>query len=771
SMERTRLTGEEFVSALLSEEQVAVVPGSAFGECGTYHVRCSYATGMAELTEAVKRIERFVKKLDGVASASVNFAAESLTVDYEKIGVKEIEAAVVKAGYAFADKNAKPKMPHDKVMLIRLILSLVFAVPLLTISMGHMVGMPLPNAIEPHHSPMGFALVQLALTVPVIAIGWKFFWDGYRNLFRLSPNMDSLIALGSTAALVYGFYAMYKISAGETEYAMHLYFESCATILTLITLGKYLEARSKGKTDESVKKLMNLAPKTAFVMRGDKELEVALSQVKVGDIVVSRSGESLAVDGEVIEGSAVVDESMLTGESVPIEKKVGDKVVGATINKNGFIKYRSEKVGEDTALSRIIKFVEEAQGTKAPIARLADTISAYFVPAVLALAVIACLGWLIAGESSEFCITILISVLVIACPCALGLATPTAIMVGTGKGAENGILIKGGEPLEQACKITTVVFDKTGTLTEGKPSVTDIFPHGIVEEELIRLTASGEAASGHPLSEAIVTCAEEKGITLSDTADFTNLDGRGISVTVDGKKLLVGNIRLMEESSVAVPEDYSQKAEHCADMGRTPMYAAYDGVFIGVIAAADTIKKGSLEAIAELQKIGIKTIMLTGDNTRTARAVAGELNIDSFIAEVLPEEKAEHIKKLQQDGEVVAMAGDGINDAVALTQADVGIAVGQGTDVAIECADIVLIKDDLRDVSKAIRLSRATIRNIRQNLFWAFGYNTLGIPVAMGILHIFGGPLLNPMIAAAAMSLSSVSVVSNALRLKTVKIS
>ncbi|MDE6599093.1 MAG: copper-translocating P-type ATPase, partial [Oscillospiraceae bacterium] len=616
--------------------------------------------------------------------------------------------------------------------------------------MGHMVGMPLPNAIEPHHSSMGFALVQLALTVPVIAIGWKFFWDGYRNLFRLSPNMDSLIALGSTAALVYGFYAMYKIGQGETEYAMHLYFESCATILTLITLGKYLEARSKGKTDESVKKLMNLAPKTAFVMRGDKELEVALSQVKVGDIVVSRSGESLAVDGEVIEGSAVVDESMLTGESVPIEKKVGDKVVGATINKNGFIKYRSEKVGEDTALSRIIKFVEEAQGTKAPIARLADTISAYFVPAVLALAVIACLGWLIAGESSEFCITILISVLVIACPCALGLATPTAIMVGTGKGAENGILIKGGEPLEQACKITTVVFDKTGTLTEGKPSVTDIFPYGIAEEELIRLTASGEAASGHPLSEAIVTCAEEKGIALSDTADFTNLDGRGISVTVDGKKLLVGNIRLMEESSVAVPEDYSQKAEHCADMGRTPMYAAYDGVFIGVIAAADTIKKGSLEAIAELQKMGIKTVMLTGDNTRTARAVAGELNIDSFIAEVLPEEKAEHIKKLQQSGEVVAMAGDGINDAVALTQADVGIAVGQGTDVAIECADIVLIKDDLRDVSKAIRLSRATIRNIRQNLFWAFGYNTLGIPVAMGILHIFGGPLLNPMIAAAA---------------------
>lgn len=716
------------------------------------------------------RIERFVKKLDGVSDASVNFAAESLTVDSEKVSAKDVETAVVKAGYAFADKNAKAKMPHDKVMLLRLILSLVFAVPLLTVSMGHMIGMPLPGIIEPHSNPMNFALAQLLLTVPVIVIGWKFFWDGFRNLFRLSPNMDSLIALGSTAALVYGFYAMYKIGQGETEYAMHLYFESCATILTLITLGKYLEARSKGKTDESVKKLMNLAPKTAFVMRGDKELEVALSQVKVGDIVVSRSGESIAVDGEIIEGSAVVDESMLTGESVPIEKKVGDKVIGATLNKNGYFKYRSEKVGDDTALSRIIKFVEEAQGSKAPIARLADVISAYFVPAVLALAIIASLGWLIAGESGEFCVTILISVLVIACPCALGLATPTAIMVGTGKGAENGILIKGGQPLEQACKITTVVFDKTGTLTEGKPSLTDILPSGIEKDELARLAASAEAASGHPLSEAVVQYAVKNKLELSSAENYTNLEGKGISAEIDGKKLLVGNRRLMDEADIAVPDEFTERAERLADLGKTPMYCAADGQFIGLIAAADTIKKESLEAIAELHRMGIKTLMLTGDNTRTARAVAGELNIDSFIAEVLPKEKAEHIKKLQQDGEVTAMAGDGINDAVALTQADVGIAVGQGTDVAIECADIVLIKDDLRDVCKAIRLSKATIRNIKQNLFWAFGYNTLGIPVAMGVLHILGGPLLNPMIAAAAMSLSSVSVVSNALRLKTVKI-
>ncbi len=716
------------------------------------------------------RIERFVKKLDGVKEAGVNFAAESLTVDWEGLSVKDIEAAVVKAGYAFADKNAKPKMSHDKVMLIRLLLSLLFAVPLLVISMGHMVGMPLPDIIEPHHNPMNFALVQLVLTIPVIIIGWKFFADGFRNLVRLSPNMDSLIALGATAALVYGFYAMYKIGQGETDYAMHLYFESCTTILTLITLGKYLEARSKGKTDESVKKLMDLAPKTAFVMRGDKELEVALSQVKVGDIVVSRSGESIAVDGEVIEGSAVVDESMLTGESVPVEKKVGDKVTGATLNKNGFIKYRSERVGEDTALSRIIKFVEEAQGSKAPIARLADVISAYFVPAVLALAVIASLGWLIAGESGEFCVTILISVLVIACPCALGLATPTAIMVGTGKGAENGILIKGGQPLEQACKITTVVFDKTGTLTEGKPSLTDIAPYNIAEEELVRLAAAAEQASGHPLSEAVVQYAAKKGIPLPDAEDYTNLDGRGISAAVEGKKLLIGNIRLMNEENIAVPQEFTERAERIADMGRTPMFAAADGTFIGLIAAADTIKKESLNAVSELRKMGIKTVMLTGDNSRTAKAVAGELDIDSYIAEVLPEEKAEHIKKLQQEGEVVAMAGDGINDAVALTQADVGIAVGQGTDVAIECADIVLIKDDLRDVCKAIKLSKATIRNIKQNLFWAFGYNSLGIPIAMGVLHIFGGPLLNPMIAAAAMSLSSVSVVSNALRLKQCKI-
>ena len=714
------------------------------------------------------RVERFVKKLDGVTDASVNFAAETLTVEYEKVTPKEIEAAVVKAGYAFADKNAKQKMSHEKVMLIRLVLSAIFALPLLVICMGHMVGMPLPQVIDPHYNAMNYALIQLALTVPVMIIGWKFYYDGFRNLFHLSPNMDSLIALGSSAAFVYSMFMMYKITQGTTD--AHLYFESCATILALITMGKYLEARSRGKTDESVKKLMNLAPKTAFVMRGEKELEVSLSQVKVGDIVVSRSGESFAVDGEIIEGAAIVDESMLTGESVPIEKKAGDKVVGATLNKNGFVKYRSEKVGEDTALARIIKFVEEAQGTKAPIARLADVIAAYFVPTVLALAVVACVGWAIVGKDAEFCVTILISVLVIACPCALGLATPTAIMVGTGKGAENGILIKGGQPLEQACKITTVVFDKTGTLTVGKPSLTDVVPYKIEEKEFISLVASGEAASAHPLSEAVVEYAVQNGIELTEAVDYTNLDGRGISVMVNGKKLLIGNRRLMDENKIGIPMKLLVDSEKLADTGKTPMFAAADGIFIGMIAAADTIKKESREAIEQLKEMGIKTVMLTGDNSRTAKTVAAELGIDTCISEVLPEEKAMHIKKLQEAGEIVAMAGDGINDAVALTQADVGIAVGQGTDVAIECADIVLIKDNLRDVCKAIRLSKATIRNIKQNLFWAFGYNSLGIPIAMGLLYIFGGPLLNPMIGAAAMSLSSVSVVSNALRLKKINI-
>ncbi len=716
------------------------------------------------------RIERFVKKLDGVQSANVNFAAETLTVAYDKVTVKDIEAAVVKAGYAFADKTKKT-LPHHKVMLIRLILSAVFTVPLLIISMGHMMGMPLPAAINPHDNPMNFALLQMVLTIPVMISGWKFYTAGFKNLFRLSPNMDSLIAVGTSSAFLYSIFAMIKIQDGFTEYAMHLYFESAAVILTLITFGKFLEALSKGKTEESVKKLMNLAPKTAFVIRGGKELEVSIETIKVGEIVISRAGESLAVDGEIIEGNALVDESMLTGESIPIEKGVGDKIIGATLNKNGYIKYRSERVGSDTALAQIIKFVEEAQGSKAPIAKLADTISAYFVPAVIGIAVLAAIVWAVLGHDAVFCLTIFISVLVIACPCALGLATPTAIMVGTGKGAENGILIKGGEPLETACKITTVVFDKTGTLTIGKPSVTDVITADNFEKKrLISLVSSAESASSHPLSEAIFSYAKENNVEIFDITDYSNLDGLGIAANVSGDNVLIGNIRLMDEKEIIVDNKYKASAQSLANSGKTPMFIAVNGEFAGVIGAADTIKSESRRTIDKLHEMGIKTVMLTGDNEHTAKNIAESLGIDKCISQVLPADKANHIKALQDSGEVVAMAGDGINDAVALTQADVGIAVGQGTDVAIECADIVLVKNDLTDIVRAIALSKVTLKNIKQNLFWAFGYNTLGIPIACGILYAFGGPLLNPMIAAAAMSLSSVSVISNALRLKRVKL-
>lgn len=716
------------------------------------------------------RIERVVGKLDGVSSASVNFAAETLTVDYDKTNLKGIEAAVIKAGYKFADGNAKKHMPHSRVMLIRLIISAAFALPLLYISMGHMLGAPLPEIINPHHNALGFALIQLCLTLPVMITGWKFYWDGYRNLVRLSPNMDSLIAISTTAAFLYGAYALYRIGFtpdGES-FAMNLYFESVAVILTLITLGKFLEAISKNKTEGSVRHLMNLAPKTAVVVRNGKELEVKLEMINVGDTVVCRTGESIAADGTITMGTALVDESMLTGESIPVQKNVGDKVTGASVNKNGYFQFTAEKVGADTALSRIIRFVEEAQGSKAPVARLADKVSAYFVPTVLALAVIAALGWFIAGEEASFCLNVFISVLVIACPCALGLATPVAIMVGTGAAAEKGILIKGGEPLERICKVTTAVFDKTGTLTCGKPRVTDILPVGISENELLSNTAAAESASEHPLSEAIVSLASEKELALPARDSFESKAGYGISAEISGAKWTVGNLRYLEDNSVRLPEAYSERAGELASQGKTPVYAAADGSFKGIIAVADVIRSDSADAIKRLRDMKIRTEMLTGDNERTAAAVSEQLGLDGFSAGILPEGKAERIKKLQADGEIVAMAGDGINDAVALSQADIGVAVGQGTDVAIDCADVVLVRNSIDDFCEAIKISEATMRNIRQNLFWAFGYNILGIPVAMGLLHIFGGPLLNPMIAAAAMSLSSVSVISNALRLKSI---
>ena len=719
------------------------------------------------------RVEKVTNKMPGVENAVVNFATEKLSVSYDADSVSfgDIKAKVEKAGYKLIREDEqkveekKKKLDEKGKLLWRLILSLIFAVPLLTITMGHMVGMPLPKIIDPMMNPLNFAIIQLVLTIPVMIIGYKFYYIGYKNLFKLSPNMDSLIAIGTSAAFIYSLYGTYKIYTGDGSYAMSLYYEAAVTILALITLGKYLEAISKGKTSQAIKKLMGLAPKTATIVRDGKELVIPIDEVIVGDIVIVKPGEKLPVDGEVIEGATAVDEAMLTGESIPVEKTVGSKVIGASINKTGFIKYKATKVGKDTALSQIIKLVEDAQGAKAPIAKMADIIASYFVPIVIGLAILASIGWLIAGESGVFALTIFISVLVIACPCALGLATPTAIMVGTGKGAEYGVLIKGGEALEVTHQIDTIVFDKTGTITEGKPVVTDIITTTISEDELLSIAASSEKGSEHPLGEAIVKGAEERNIKFKEISNFKAIPGHGIQVEIEGKVILLGNKKLMTENSIEIG-DLGVKSDKLANEGKTPMYIAINNKLEGIIAVADTVKPSSKEAIENLHKMGIKVAMITGDNKKTADAIAKQVGIDIVLAEVLPEDKANEVKKLQEKGSKVAMVGDGINDAPALAQADIGIAIGTGTDVAIESANIVLMKGDLKDVATAIKLSKATIRNIKQNLFWAFGYNVLGIPVAMGVLHIFGGPLLNPMIGAAAMSLSSVSVLTNALRLR-----
>ncbi|BCZ49081.1 copper-translocating P-type ATPase [Clostridium gelidum] len=721
------------------------------------------------------RVERVTKKLHGVENSVVNFATEKLTVniDEDEIGYGEIKAAVDKAGYKLIKEEekvtGKKKLEASKILLFRFIVSLIFTVPLLIITMGHMLGMPLPHIIDSMMNPLNFAIIQVVLTLPVMIMGYKFYTIGIKNVFKLSPNMDSLIAISTLAAFIYGLFGIYKINIGETEYAMHLYFESAAVILTLITLGKYLEAVSKGKTSQAIKSLMRLAPKTATIIRDGKEVIVPAEEVIVGDIILVKPGEKLSVDGEVVEGSTAIDESMLTGESIPVEKSIGSNVIGASINKTGFIKYKAIKVGKDTALAQIVKLVEDAQGSKAPIAKLSDVISAYFVPTVIILAIISAVGWLSFGETPVFALTIFIAVLVIACPCALGLATPTAIMVGTGKGAENGVLIKGGEALEITHKIKTIVFDKTGTITEGKPVVTDVLTNGISENEILVLAASAEKGSEHPLGEAIVRGAEEKNLKLKSIEEFNAIPGYGIEVKIDGKTILVGNKKLMNEKRIDI-DVLAKDSDKLANEGKTPMYISIDNILRGIVAVADTVKPSSKSAIEALHKMGIKVAMITGDNKKTADAIAAQVGIDIVLAEVLPEDKANEVKKLQGENIKVAMVGDGINDAPALAQADVGIAIGSGTDVAIESADIVLMRSDLMDVITAIKLSKATIKNIKQNLFWAFGYNVLGIPVAMGVLHIFGGPLLNPMIAAAAMSLSSVSVLTNALRLRNFKV-
>lgn len=728
-----------------------------------------------------KTVERVTKKLDGVIESNVNFATENLNISYDssKVRVSDIRKVIEKAGYKAveeetnvdADKERKEK--EIKLLWKKFVIAAIFSVPLLVITMGHMFGEPigfkLPEFIDPMVNPRTFAIVQLILVMPVMAAGYKFFTVGFKSLFRRSPNMDSLIAMGTSAAFLYGIFAIVQIFGGNVDYAYDLYFESAAVIITLITLGKYLESVTKGKTSEAIKKLMGLAPKTAIIIRNGKEIETPIEEVEVGDIIVVKPGEKMPVDGEVVEGTTSVDESMLTGESIPVEKNIGDKIIGASINKNGTIKYRATKVGKDTALAQIIKLVEDAQGSKAPIAKLADIISGYFVPVVMVIAVVSAFAWYMSGETGVFALTIFISVLVIACPCALGLATPTAIMVGTGKGAEYGVLIKSGVALETAHKVKTIVFDKTGTITEGKPKVTDVVvTNDITQDYLLQLAASAEKGSEHPLGEAIVKGAEEKGLEFKKLDFFKAIPGHGIEVKIDGKDILLGNRKLMVESNISL-ENLEEISHKLAGEGKTPMYVSIDGKMVGIIAVADTVKENSKRAIEKLHEMGIEVAMITGDNKRTAEAIAKQVGIDRILAEVLPQDKANEVKKLQAEGKKVAMVGDGINDAPALAQADIGIAIGSGTDVAMESADIVLMRSDLMDVPTAIQLSKKTILNIKENLFWAFGYNTLGIPVAMGILYIFGGPLLNPIIAAAAMSLSSVSVLANALRLKGFK--
>jgi Cu+-exporting ATPase len=717
-------------------------------------------------------VEKAVNKLTGVKKASVNLATEKLTVafDKEQLTTKAIEDAVEQAGYHAVgeseEQQADQKNPMQKLWQ-RFWLSAIFTVPLFYLAMGEMIGLPVPAFLNPMTQPVAFVTTQLLLVLPVMFFGSAFFSNGFKALVKGHPNMDSLVALGTSAAFLYSLYGTIMVYLGDSHFAMHLYYESAAVILTLITLGKYLEAVSKGKTSEAIKKLLDLAPKTARILQNDSEVEVPIEQVATGDIVIVRPGEKIPVDGQLIAGHSTVDESMITGESLPVEKQTGDSVVGASINKTGTFRYQATKVGKDATLAQIIQLVEDAQGSKAPIARLADKVSGVFVPIVIGLAVFAGLAWFFLGQESWiFALTITISVLVIACPCALGLATPTAIMVGTGKGAENGVLIKSGDALETTRNITTIVFDKTGTITEGKPVVTDLIPFGDHSKEtVLQVAASAENGSEHPLGEAIVAAAKQQELPVSSVSGFRAIPGYGIMGTLAEKTVLLGNRKLMEQEQIAV-ESVVASAEKLATQGKTPMYVAMDGDLIGLIAVADTVKASSSQAIERLHQMGISVAMITGDNLRTAQAIAEQVGIDQVISDVLPEDKAAQVAALQQAGQKVAMVGDGINDAPALAQADVGIAIGSGTDVAIESADIVLMRSDLMDVPTAVELSRATIKNIKENLFWAFAYNVLGIPVAMGVLHLFGGPLLNPMIAGAAMSFSSVSVLLNALRLK-----
>ena len=722
-------------------------------------------------------VEMAVKDLETVEDVSVNLATERLSL-LPKAGFdsQQVLDAVAEAGYHAEEKgkNRPSDVSEEAAMKAQelqkkkqqLLILLVTTLPLLYISMGSMVGLPLPSFLDHMAHPLVFVLSQLLLTLPAVWIGRGFYQRGFRNLIKRHPNMDSLIAVGTSAAFLYSLYSVSQVFLGYHPFVHQLYFESVAVIIALVLLGKYLESSAKGRTSQAIQSLLELVPSQATVIRYGEAVTIDTEDIRVGDIIRIKPGERMPVDGLVTEGQTFVDESMMTGESVPIEKKVGDTITSATINQNGSIDYQASRVGSDTTLAQIVRLVEEAQGSKAPIAALADKISLYFVPIVLSLATLSALGWyFLAGESLSFSLSIFVAVLVIACPCALGLATPTAIMVGTGKGAENGILIKSGQALEAAYQLDTIVLDKTGTITVGKPSLTDLLPlSDFNRSDLLQLIASAEQHSEHPLAQAILEAAEEEGLDLLPVSYFEAIVGRGLSAQVEGKHLLVGNESLMEEKNIDSSAFQEQLLE-LSQEGKTAMFVAVDGQLAGILAVADEMKSSSLKAVQELQSMGLEVIMLTGDREETATAIAQKAGIQKVIAGVLPDGKAAAIKNLQEAGKKLAMVGDGINDAPALVQADVGIAIGSGADVAIESADVVLMHSDLQDVVKAIKLSQATIRNIKENLFWAFAYNTLGIPIAMGLLHLFGGPLLNPMLAGLAMSLSSVSVVVNALRL------
>lgn len=743
-------------------------------------------TGMT-CSACSSRVEKCVRNLDGITDVSVNLLTNSMQAEYDesKISTDTIIQAVEHAGYgasvqgetkAASGKSAAKENPIEKQMKnmkSRLIWSFVFLIPLMYVSMGHMVGLPLPGFLAGTENAVGFAMTQFLLCLPVAYINRAYYTKGFSTLFHGAPNMDTLIAVGSTASLIYGIFAIYRMGYGlgvqdlelVHRYQHDLYFESAVMILALINVGKYLEARSKGKTSEAINKLMDLAPKTAVVEREGRKVEIPVEQVAVGDIVLIKPGVSVPVDGVILDGNTSIDEAAITGESIPVEKQPGDSVIAATMNKAGFVRVKAVKVGDDTTFSQIIRLVEDASSSKAPIAKIADKIAGVFVPIVMGIALITAIAWILAGAGFEFALSCAICVLVISCPCALGLATPVAIMVGTGKGAENGILIKSGEALEITHSIQSVVLDKTGTITQGMPEVTDMISDQLSQKELLSIAASLEAKSEHPLAEAIMEKARAEGTKLLPTKDFEAIPGRGIRANIDGKLYYAGNLKLMQENGIHC-QGAEETMNRLAEEGKTPLLFADETAVVGIIGAADVVKPTSARAIRELKKLGIEVIMLTGDNARTAKAIQRQLGIDTVIAEVLPQDKEKEVAKLQESGKTVAMVGDGMNDAPALARADVGIAIGAGTDVAIESADVVLMKNDLLDVVTAIGLSKAVIRNIKENLFWAFFYNACGIPLAAGVFYHAFGWKLSPMFGAAAMSLSSFFVVMNALRLR-----